>query len=61
MAADLVPPRQEEGKRPYSAVAEEQLIAPGEQNQTTRRAAGKEVKIFLARRIVTLNGMGCGS
>jgi hypothetical protein len=54
MAADLVrPPRQEKGKRPYSAVAEEQPIALGEQNQTTRRAAGKDLKIFLARRTLT--------
>lgn len=52
MAADPAA-RLEKGKRLCSAVAEEQPIALDEQNQTTRRSAGKDVKV-LARRTVTL-------
>jgi hypothetical protein len=54
MAADLAA-RSEKGKCLYSVVAEEQPIVVDEQNQTTRRSAGKDVKA-LARRIVTLGG-----
>ena len=53
MAADPAAARLGKGKSLYSVVAEEQPIAPDEQNQTTRRFAGKDVKI-LARRTVTL-------
>lgn len=53
MAADPAAARLGKGKRLYSVVAEEQPIAPDEQNQTTRRFAGKGVKI-LGRRTVTL-------
>jgi hypothetical protein len=56
MAADLVA-RLEKGKHLYSDVAEEQPIALDEQNQTTRRSAGKDVKEF-ARRTVTLERLG---
>lgn len=52
MAADPAA-RLGKGKRLYSVVAEEQPIAPDEQNQTTRRSVEKDVKI-LARRTVTL-------
>lgn len=62
MAADPAAARLGKGKRLYSVVAEEQPIAPDEQNQTTRRFAGKGVKI-LARRTVTLGerlgGVSC--